>query len=170
MLSNLLKRTLRYRFKQPSTNHKETRQTEKYKHSITPHSGIAQTEMANMCKYNENHSKSSHRINVFYPLLTHFARKSTEKSWNICAFQQKILLLHHERANKLDRLGESFLYDGSGILPPAPAGRHLLSAISCISYSLHILLYFRLFKEKRPYYQRVCQEIRVLTPYTLYNI
>jgi hypothetical protein len=78
--------------------------------------------MANMRKHNENHSKSSHRIKVFYPLLTHFARKSTEKYWNICAFQQKMLLLHHERANKLDRLGESFLYDGSGILPPTPAG------------------------------------------------
>lgn len=36
MPSNLLERTLRYRFKQPSTNHKETRQTEEYKHRITP--------------------------------------------------------------------------------------------------------------------------------------
>ena len=153
MLSNLFERTLRYRFKQPSTNPKETWQTEEYKHRITSHPGITQTEMAHMCKHNENHSKSSHRINVFYPLLTHFARKSTEKYWNICAFQQKMLLLHHERANKLDRLGESFLYDGSGILPPAPTGGHLLSAVSCISYSLHILLYIRLFKEKRPYYQ-----------------
>ena len=170
MLSNLLERTLRYRFKQPSTNHKETRQTEEYKHSITAHSRITQTEMANMRKHNENHSKSSHHINVFYPLLTHFARKSTEKYWNICAFQQKMLLLHHERANKLDRLDESFLYDGSGILPPAPAGGYLLFTISGISNSLYILLYIRLFKEKRPNHQGVCQEIRVLTPYTLYNI
>ena len=81
-----------------------------------------------------------------------------------------MLLLHHERANKLDRLGESFLYDGSGILPPTPTGRYVLSTVSRISHSLYILLYIRLFKEKRPYYQRVSQEIRVLTPYTLYNI
>jgi len=170
MLSNFLERALRYRFKQPSTNHKETRQTKEYKHSITAHPRIPQTEMAHMRKHNENHSKSSHCINVFYPLLTHFARKSTEKSWNICAFQQKMLLLHHERANKLDRLGESFLYDGSGILPPAPAGRHVLSAISSLCHSLYILLYIRLSKEAESNYKRVFQEIRVLTPYTLYNI
>ena len=170
MLSNLLERALRYRLKQPSTNHKETRQTKEYKNHITPHSGISQTEMANMRKYNENHSKSSHRINVFNPLLTHFARKSTEKSWNICAFQQKILLLHHERANKLDRLGESFLYDGSGFLPPAPTGRHLLFTVSGICHSLYIFLYIRLSKEKRPDYQGICKKIRILTPYTLYNI
>ena len=170
MFCNLLERTLHYRLKQPSTNHKETRQTEEDKHRITTHSRISQTEMANMRKNNENHSKSSHRINVFYPMLTHFARKSTEKSWNICAFQQKMLLLHHERANKLDRLGESILYDGGGILPPTPARGHILSAISSISHSLNILLYFRLFKKERPNYQGFCQEIRKITPYTLYNI
>ena len=170
MPSNLLERTLRYRFKQPSTYHKEARQTEEDKHRITTHSRISQTEMANMRKNNENHSKSSHRINVFYPLLTHFARKSTEKSWNICAFQQKMLLLHHERANKLDRLGESFLYDGSGILPPTPTGGYLLFTISGISNSLYILLYIWLSKEKKSNHQGVRQEIWILTPYTLYNI
>ena len=81
-----------------------------------------------------------------------------------------MLLLHHERANKLDRLGESFLYDGSGILPPAPAGRHVLSAISSLCYSLYILLYIWLSKEKKSNHQGVRQEIWILTPYTLYNI
>jgi hypothetical protein len=126
--------------------------------------------MANMRKNNENHSKSSHRIDVFYPLPSHFARKSTEKSWNICAFQQKMLLLHHERANKLDRLGESFLYDGSGILPPTSAGRHILSAIFGISYSFYILFHLRVSQKKEPFDKGVCKEIRILAPYTLYYI
>ena len=81
-----------------------------------------------------------------------------------------MLLLHHERANKLDRLGKSFLYDGSGVLPPTPAGGYLLSAVSRISYSLHILLYIWLSKEKISNHQGVRQEIWILTPYTLYNI
>ena len=170
MLSNLLKRALSNRFKQPTTNHKKAGQSKENKHRITSHTRIAQTEMTHMRKHYENHRKSSHCINVFNPLLTHFARKSTEKSWNICAFQQKMLLLHHERANKLDRLGESILYDGSGILPPASTGGYLLLTIPGICHSLYILLYIWLFKEKRPNHQRVCQEIRLFTPYTLYNI
>jgi hypothetical protein len=126
--------------------------------------------MANMRKHHENHCKSSHCINVFYPLLSHFARKSTEKSWNICAFQQKILLLQHERANKLDRLGQSFLHDGSGILPPATAGRHLLSTISRISHSINILLHIGVSEEAFGIYIPISQEIRLFTAYTLYNI
>ena len=81
-----------------------------------------------------------------------------------------MLLLHHERANKLDRLGESFLYDGSGILPPTPTGRYVLYAVSGISNSLYILLYIWLSKEKKSNHQGVRQEIWILTPYTLYNI
>lgn len=46
-----------------------------------------------MRKYYENHRKSSHRINVFNPLFSHFAHKSTEKSWNYCVFQLFSVLL-----------------------------------------------------------------------------
>ena len=81
-----------------------------------------------------------------------------------------MLLLHHERANKLDRLGESILYDGSGILPPTPTGRYVLSTVSRISHSLYILLYIWLSKEKKSNHQGVRQKIWILTPYTLYNI
>ena len=52
-----------------------------------------------MRKDYENHGKSSHRINIFYPLFCHFQCKSTENSWNSCEFQQKMLLLHYERTN-----------------------------------------------------------------------
>ena len=148
MFGYLPERALGNWFEQPTANHKETRQSEEDKHGIIPHPWIPQTEMTNMRKHHENHCKSSHRINVFYPLLSHFARKSTEKSWNICAFQQKILLLQHERANKLDRLGQSFLHDGGCILPPATAGRHLLSTISRISHSINILLHIWVSEEK----------------------
>ena len=94
MFGNLFERTLGYRLEQPATNHKKTRQSKEYKHRIIAHPRITQTEMAHMRKHYENHRKSSHRINVFNPLFSHFAHKSTEKSWNSCEFQQKIVLLH----------------------------------------------------------------------------
>ena len=50
----------------------------------------------------ENHGKSSHRINIFYPLLCHYACKDTEKSRNAWLFEYKNVSLHHERANYLD--------------------------------------------------------------------
>ena len=46
-----------------------------------------------MRKYYENHRKSSHRINVFNPLFSHFAHKNTEKYWNYCVFQLFSVLL-----------------------------------------------------------------------------
>ena len=93
MFSNLFERTLGYRLEQPSANHKKTWQTKENKHRIIAHSRITQTEMTHMCKYNENHRKSSHRINVFNPLFCHFAHKSTEKYWNYCVFQLFSVLL-----------------------------------------------------------------------------
>ena len=96
MLYNLLERTHSYRFEQPSTNHKKTRQSEEDKYRIIPHPRIAQTEMTDMCKHHENHCKPSHCIDIFYPLFCHFQCKITENSWNSCEFQQKMLLLHYE--------------------------------------------------------------------------
>ena len=80
MLSNLLERTLHYRLKHPSTNHKETGQSEEYKYRIISHTGITQTEMTYMRKYHENHCKPSHCINIFYSLLCHFTCKITSFS------------------------------------------------------------------------------------------
>ena len=42
--------------------------------------------MADMCKHHENHRKSSHRIDVFYPLLCHNLCKGTNK----CAKSQRL--------------------------------------------------------------------------------
>ena len=50
----------------------------------------------------ENHGKSSHGINVFYPLHCHYACKDTEKSRNAWLFEYKNVSLHHERAYYLD--------------------------------------------------------------------
>ena len=123
--------------------------------------------MTHMCKHHENHGKSSHCINIFYSLFCHFACKNTENSWNSCVFRQKILLLHHERANQLDRLGKSILYDGGSILPPTSAGRYVLSAIFSLSYPIHVLFCFRLSQEQESFNEGVCQEIWICPPNTL---
>ena len=53
----------------------------------------------------ENHRKSSHRINIIYPLFCHYACKDTEKSRNAWLFESKNVSLHHEREIDMDRLG-----------------------------------------------------------------
>ena len=92
-----LKRISRYRFEQPTTQHEKTRQTEENKNRIITHPGISKAEMADMRKNHENHRESSHRIDVFYPLLTHYGCKITEKSPKLWSLSQKILTLHKKR-------------------------------------------------------------------------
>ena len=82
---------------QPATNHKETRQSEEVKHTIESHQRTIHTEITDMSIEYENHCKSSHRIDVFYPLFRHFMGKGTEKSRKSWQFGYKILFLHHER-------------------------------------------------------------------------
>ena len=65
-------------FKQPATDKEETRQTEQEKNIIPPHPHISQAKTTNMRIDNENHGKSSHRINIFYPLFGHYDCKDTE--------------------------------------------------------------------------------------------
>ena len=95
MLNNCLERIPGYRFEQPATQHEKTRKTEEDKNSIIAHSVISKTEMADMRKHYENHGESSHRIDVFYPLLCHYGCKITEKSPKLWSFSQKILTLRH---------------------------------------------------------------------------
>ena len=71
MPNNWHERALGYRFKQPTADKEETRQTKKDKHSIITHSGITKAEIAYMRKNHENHRKSPHGINIFYSLI-HF--------------------------------------------------------------------------------------------------
>ena len=63
------------RLKQPATQHEETRKTKKDKNRIIAHSGISETEMTDMREDDENHRKSSHRIDVCYPLFRHSTAK-----------------------------------------------------------------------------------------------
>lgn len=65
-------------FKQPSADKEETGQTEQEKNIIPPHPHISQAKTANMRIDNENHGKSPHRINIFYPLFGHYDCKDTE--------------------------------------------------------------------------------------------
>lgn len=73
------KRALSNRLKQPATQHKETWQTKKKESLIKTQQRIPQTEMADMRIDHENHGKSPHRINVFYPLPCHWWCKYTNK-------------------------------------------------------------------------------------------
>jgi len=86
MTCNRFEGVLRYRLKKPAANHEEARQTKKNKHSIVSHLGIPKAEMTDMRKHYENHRKSSHRIDVFYPLLCHNLCKGTNK----CAKSQRL--------------------------------------------------------------------------------
>ena len=65
-------------FKQPATDKEETRQTKQKKHIIPTRPHISQTKIAYMRINHENHRKSSHRINIFYPLFGHYDCKDTE--------------------------------------------------------------------------------------------
>jgi hypothetical protein len=71
MPNNWHERALGYRFKQPTANKEETRQTKKDKHGIITHSGITKAEIAYMRKNHENHRESPHRIDVSYPFRFH---------------------------------------------------------------------------------------------------
>ena len=96
MSGNCQKGILGCRFEQPATQHEKTRKTEEDKYRVITHLGISQTEMANMRKHHENHSESSHRIDVSYPLFAHNGCKITEKSPKLWSFTQKILTLRHK--------------------------------------------------------------------------
>ena len=65
-------------FKQPSADKEEAGQSKQKKHIIPPHPHISQAKTTNMRIDNENHGKSSHRINIFYPLFGHYDCKDTE--------------------------------------------------------------------------------------------
>ena len=98
----LPKRLSSHRFKQPTTDKEETRQTKQEEHGIEAQQGIAETEMADMRIDDENHRKSSHRINILYPLFDHYACKDTElftKTWII---RRNIVLLPYEREINMD--------------------------------------------------------------------
>ena len=82
------------RLEQPAANHEETGQAKEVEDTIEPHKRTIQAEIADMGINHEDHRKSSHRINICYPLLCHINCKSTEKRRNFWLFQQKILLLH----------------------------------------------------------------------------
>ena len=51
---------------------------------------------------NEDHRESPHRINIFNPLLRHYACKDTEFFSIFWFFAHLIVSLHHERKNHLD--------------------------------------------------------------------
>ena len=87
---------------QPAADEEKARQAKQEEDAIEPHRRIAQTEVADMGKDHENHGESPHRIDVFYSLSSHIHCKSNKKSWNSWLFEQKILLLHYERAYQLD--------------------------------------------------------------------
>ena len=101
-MSHLPERFMGSCLKQPTADKEETRQTKQEEHGIEAQQGIAETEMADMRIDDENHRKSSHRINVFYPLFCHYACKDTELftiSWII---QENIVLLPYEREINMD--------------------------------------------------------------------
>ena len=80
MTNHLLKRSFGNRFKQPAANHEEARQTKQIKYAIISHQRPFHAEIADMRIHHENHRKSPHRIDVFYPLLRHNLCKGTNKN------------------------------------------------------------------------------------------
>ena len=55
--------------KQPPANKEKTWQTEQKEHIVPPHPLVTQAVIADMRIDHENHRKSSHRIDVFYPAI-----------------------------------------------------------------------------------------------------
>ena len=90
------------RLKQPTADKEETRQTKQEEHGIEAQQGIAETEMADMRIDDENHRKSSHRINVFNSLCSHFDCKNTQNISISCRINKNIVSLHHEREINMD--------------------------------------------------------------------
>jgi len=112
-----------------------------------------------MGKYYENHRESPHRIDVYNPLFRHFACKNTEKNWNFWIIGTKILLLHYERTNKLDRLGE-----GTGgllcrLLSLSPIARVILLQVFAGRYHRYLLFSLRLAEERQRLQQSELAEI-----------
>lgn len=78
LTGDLKERATTDRFKQPSANQKETRQAKQEEDGIKSQQRVTKTKMANMRIYYENHSKSSHRINVLYPVRRHYDCKNNK--------------------------------------------------------------------------------------------
>ena len=90
------------RLKQPTADKEETRQTKQEKHRIESQQGIAKTEVADMRIDHENHRESPHHIDVFNPLLRHYACKDTELFSIFWIFAHLIVSLHYEREINMD--------------------------------------------------------------------
>ena len=82
MPGNSLERPLRNRFKQPTADKEEARQTKKDKHGIIAHPIITQAEMTDMCEYHEDHCESPHGINISYSLAHTFAKVRLKQEKN----------------------------------------------------------------------------------------
>ena len=89
-------------FKQPTADKEEAGQPKQEKHIIPTHPHVSQTKAANMRIDDENHRKSSHRINIFYPLFGHYVCKDTEKKRNPWLFEYKNVPLQYEREIDMD--------------------------------------------------------------------
>lgn len=80
MANHVLKWSLCDWFEQPSADHKETGQSKEEEHAIKSHQRSIHAKITDMSIDYENHRKSSHRINVCYPLFGHLRCKNKEKS------------------------------------------------------------------------------------------
>ena len=69
-----------YFIEQPTADKKETRQTQQEQHLVECHIIITETEHTDMRINYENHGKSSHRINILYPILSHSNAKIQKNS------------------------------------------------------------------------------------------
>ena len=76
---NLTERLATDRFEQPSADKEETWQTKQEECGIITQERVPHAKMAYMRIDHENHRESPHRINVFYPLLSHDECKDTNK-------------------------------------------------------------------------------------------
>ena len=126
--------------------------------------------MADMRKHHENHRESSHRIDVFYSLSSHFDCKITEKIGICLIILKNSVFLHHERANQLDRLGKGTGCLQRGILSPTAITGVVLLSVFAGSDDGHLLFHIRLSEERSRKRQRELEEIFTRTDYTLYII
>ena len=77
------------RLEQPAANHEETGQAKEVEDTIEPHKRTIQAEIADMGINHEDHRKSSHRIDVFYPLFSHSTAKLQKKDGTFGHFNRK---------------------------------------------------------------------------------
>ena len=101
MPNNWHERALGYRFKQPTADKEETRQTKKDKHSIITHSGITKAEIAYMRKNHENHRESPHRIDVAYPFRFHSYLRFLPTISGIYLFAKRLNARQHPHAKQV---------------------------------------------------------------------